>query len=93
MLYEVITRNFNFVIFTPTFSWVQPVTDMQAGLGKWEFPPIGPVQGDYYNLLLHGFQKGSLALDFPVSAEVEDLAQNYAAQLIQAKKKASYNFV
>ena len=34
-----------------------------SSLGTWQVPIFGRVQDDYYNLLVHGFQKGSLALD------------------------------
>ncbi len=37
-----------------------------TALGKWEFHPLGPDYDDHYNLLVHGFRKGSLALDLPV---------------------------
>jgi len=37
-----------------------------TALQKWEFPPVHGRQADYYNLLAHGFSKGSLALDLPV---------------------------
>jgi hypothetical protein len=36
---------------------------------KWEFPRIGE-QRDYYNLLAHGFSKGSLAVDLQPSPEL-----------------------
>jgi hypothetical protein len=35
-------------------------------LGDWKLEPIGPRQADYYNLLVSGFRKGSLALDAEV---------------------------
>jgi len=37
-----------------------------TSLGSWSFPAIGPPQRDYYNLLVAGFRKGSLALDLAV---------------------------
>jgi len=37
-----------------------------TSLGSWALPPIGPPQRDYYNLLVAGFRKGSLALDLEV---------------------------
>jgi hypothetical protein len=37
-----------------------------TALGRWKIPEIGPRQLDYYNLLVSGFRKGSLALDIPV---------------------------
>jgi len=37
-----------------------------TALGGWELPAIGPRQPDYYNLLVAGFRKGSLALDVEV---------------------------
>jgi hypothetical protein len=37
-----------------------------TSLGRWEWPAIGPKQLDYYNLLVSGFRKGSLALDIEV---------------------------
>jgi putative flippase GtrA len=43
-------------------------------LGKWEFPRLGGEQGDYYNRLLRGFERGSLALDLPVPERLAQLA-------------------
>lgn len=43
-------------------------------LGKWEFPRLGEPQSDYYNRLLRGFERGSLALDLPVPARLAELA-------------------
>lgn len=37
-----------------------------TSLGRWRLPEIGPRQSDYFNLLVSGFQKGSLALDIDV---------------------------
>jgi hypothetical protein len=37
-----------------------------TSLGHWQLPEIGPKQADYNNLLVSGFQKGSLALDIEV---------------------------
>ncbi|HMD60078.1 MAG TPA: hypothetical protein VKG78_01530, partial [Opitutaceae bacterium] len=37
-----------------------------TSLGRWELPAVGPRQPDYYNLLVSGFRKGSLALDIEV---------------------------
>jgi hypothetical protein len=37
-----------------------------TSLGEWKQREIGPDQQDYYNLLVAGFRKGSLALDIPV---------------------------
>ncbi len=34
--------------------------------GGWKLPPVGPPQGEYYNLLVAGFRKGTLALDLEV---------------------------
>ena len=34
-----------------------------TALGGWPVPRVGPRQADYYNLLVGGFRKGSLALD------------------------------
>lgn len=41
-----------------------------TSLGRWELPAIGPRQLDYYNLLVSGFRKGSLALDIEVPAQL-----------------------
>lgn len=38
-----------------------------TSLGKWELPQVGPRQMDYFNYLVSGFQKGSLALDIEVA--------------------------
>lgn len=38
-----------------------------TSLGEWKLAPVGPRQDDYYNLLVSGFRKGSLALDVEVS--------------------------
>jgi len=43
-------------------------------LGKWELPPLGEKQGDYYNRLLRGFERGSLALDLPVPEQLAQLS-------------------
>ncbi|HVZ65804.1 MAG TPA: GtrA family protein [Lacunisphaera sp.] len=43
---------------------------MWTALQSWRFPAIGEKQRDYYNLLAHGFSKGSVAVDLPVSAEM-----------------------
>lgn len=43
-------------------------------LGKWEFPRLGEEQGDYYNRLLRGFERGTLALDLPVPPRLAELA-------------------
>ncbi|MGA2691582.1 MAG: hypothetical protein ABSF76_04390 [Opitutaceae bacterium] len=37
-----------------------------TALGRWHMPEIGARQPDYYNLLVSGFRKGSLALDIEV---------------------------
>jgi hypothetical protein len=37
-----------------------------TSLGHWRLPQIGPRQADYNNLLVSGFEKGSLALDIEV---------------------------
>lgn len=37
-----------------------------TSLGTWSLPKLGPKQYDYFNLLVSGFRKGSLALDVPV---------------------------
>ncbi|HXQ82327.1 MAG TPA: GtrA family protein [Opitutaceae bacterium] len=37
-----------------------------TALGVWELPEVGPRQYDYFNLLVSGFRKGSLALDAKV---------------------------
>ncbi len=42
-----------------------------TSLGKWELPRIGPTQRDYFNYLVSGFRKGSLALDIKVSDELK----------------------
>jgi putative flippase GtrA len=42
-----------------------------TSLGKWELPRIGPGERDYFNLLVSGFKKGSLALDAEVPAELK----------------------
>jgi putative flippase GtrA len=42
-------------------------------LGKWEFPLLGEEQGDYYNRLLRGFERGSLAMDLPVPPRLAEL--------------------
>ena len=42
-----------------------------TALQKWEFPSARDKQGDYYNLLAHGFAKGSLALDLEVPAALK----------------------
>jgi len=43
-----------------------------TSLGRWELPAIGSRQPDYYNLLVSGFRKGSLALDIDVPQQVKD---------------------
>jgi hypothetical protein len=43
-----------------------------TSLGHWHLPEIGPRQHDYNNLLVSGFQKGSLALDIEVSQALKD---------------------
>ena len=43
-------------------------------LGKWEFPSLGPDYDDHYNLLVHGFRKGSLAMDVPVPEALTRIA-------------------
>lgn len=45
-----------------------------TALGRWAFPAIGPAQGDYYNLLVHGFEKGSLAMDLAVPERLKEIA-------------------
>jgi len=42
-----------------------------TSLGRWEMPSFGSRQPDYYNLLVDGFQKGSLALDVPVPEQLK----------------------
>ncbi|HEY5227074.1 MAG TPA: hypothetical protein VIJ19_00965, partial [Opitutaceae bacterium] len=42
-----------------------------TALGRWQLLPIGPKQYDYYNLLVGGFRKGSLALDIEVPAALK----------------------
>jgi hypothetical protein len=37
-----------------------------TALGSWTVPALGPRQEDYYNSLVRGFRKGSLALDLAV---------------------------
>jgi putative flippase GtrA len=37
-----------------------------TSLGKWELPQTGPREQDYFNLLVRGFRKGSVALDVEV---------------------------
>jgi len=44
-------------------------------LGKWAWPALGPDYTDHYNLLVHGFLKGSMAIDVPVP-EALKLAAN-----------------
>jgi hypothetical protein len=43
-----------------------------TSLGRWQLPAIGPKQADYNNLLVSGFQKGSLALDIDVPQALRD---------------------
>ena len=43
-------------------------------LGKWEFPSLGPDYDDHYNLLVHGFRKGNLAMDVPVPEALTRIA-------------------
>jgi hypothetical protein len=43
-----------------------------TSLGAWELPSIGPRQPDYYNLLVAGFRKGTLALDIEVPAQLKE---------------------
>jgi hypothetical protein len=43
-----------------------------TSLGKWEAPSLGLRQLDYYNLLVAGFRKGSLALDIDVPARLKE---------------------
>jgi putative flippase GtrA len=45
-----------------------------TALGKWEFPALGPDCDDHYNLLVHGFRKGSLAMDIPVPPDLKEIA-------------------
>ncbi len=45
-----------------------------TALGKGEFPPLGPDHDDHYNLLVHGFHKGSLAMDVTVPDDLKQLA-------------------
>jgi putative flippase GtrA len=37
-----------------------------TAMGSWQAPHLRKVEDDYYNLLVDGFRKGSLALDVPV---------------------------
>lgn len=39
---------------------------------SWAFPRIGGPQHDYYNLLAHGFSKGTLAVDLEVKPELRN---------------------
>jgi putative flippase GtrA len=41
-----------------------------TSLGDWTLPPLGPRQNDYFNYLVSGFRKGSLALDLAVPPEL-----------------------
>jgi putative flippase GtrA len=41
-----------------------------TSLGEWNFPKLGPKQYDYFNYLVSGFRKGSLALDIEVPPEL-----------------------
>jgi hypothetical protein len=43
-----------------------------TSLGGWKLPQIGPKQPDYFNLLVDGFRKGSLALDIAVPEELRN---------------------
>ncbi|HZZ20852.1 MAG TPA: hypothetical protein VFE25_15870 [Opitutaceae bacterium] len=43
-----------------------------TALGRWQLPRLGPKQYDYYNLLVSGFRKGSLALDIEVPQALKD---------------------
>jgi hypothetical protein len=42
-----------------------------TSLGRWELPSMGSRQPDYYNLLVSGFRKGSLALDIDVPVQLK----------------------
>ncbi len=44
-----------------------------TSLGELSFQPVGPRQQDYYNLLVSGFRKGSLALDIEVPEALKKL--------------------
>jgi putative flippase GtrA len=41
-----------------------------TSLGAWSLPKLGPKQYDYFNYLVSGFRKGSLALDVVVPPEL-----------------------
>ncbi len=45
---------------------------MWTALAGWKLPAIGGKQYDYYNLLVSGFRKGSLALDIEVPAALKN---------------------
>ena len=50
-----------------------------TALGGWDFPPVGPKQEDYYNLLVSGFRKGSLALDLEVPPALQQMENPWDA--------------
>jgi putative flippase GtrA len=48
-----------------------------TALGAWRLPELGPRQYDYFNLLVSGFRKGSLALDAKVPDALAALKNPY----------------
>ena len=52
-----------------------------TALGSWQLPAVGPKQADYYNLLVAGFRKGSLALDIEVPEALKKMADPWDASV------------
>jgi hypothetical protein len=61
-----------------------------TALGHWQVPSFGPRQPDYYNLLVDGFRKGSLALDIEVPERIKE-AKNPIDLLVQAPGVAPHD--
>jgi hypothetical protein len=59
-------------------------------LGRWELPSLGGRQTDYYNLLVSGFRKGSLALDIPVPEQFKQ-AKDTAELMQMAQGRAPHD--
>ncbi len=61
-----------------------------TSLGRWEIPQLGSRQLDYYNLLVSGFRKGSLALDIEVPPELRQ-ARDPIALLAKSPELAPHD--
>jgi hypothetical protein len=61
-----------------------------TSLGRWELPSVGPRQPDFYNLLVSGFRKGSLALDIDVSQQLRE-AKNPLELMRQSPELAPHD--